>query len=447
MSWNNGVVWSEGMFVLPQHFQQADRHVERLVRQRVAALRPFPWGLTELEINRDLLSVGRFAVTRCAGVLEDGTPFSIPDDAPPPPVLELPDNLRDCLVHLTLPIVHPGGVEVELGDDERTPARWRAEEVEVPDTTGGGPGRARLHVARPRLRYALDTDSRVDMVGLPLARVAEVRADRSVVLDDRHIPPCLTARASGVLTGWLDELRGLLRQRAGTLAGRVSESGVKGVAEFGDYLLLMILNRYEPLFSHLAEIGAIHPEDFYRVCVEAAGELATIFQRSRRPPAFPAYRHDDLRESFAPVIAELRYALTAMIETTAIQLQLQQTKFGIWYAPLTDRTLLSNCSFVLAVKAATAVELLRQTFPGQVKIGPGEQIRDLITSASRGILVRPLPVAPRQIPYHAGKVYFEFERSGPQWEAMRTAGGFALHVAGDFPQIEMDLWAIRETAS
>lgn len=448
MSWDNRVVWSEGMFVLPQHFQQADRYVERLVRARVAALRSFPWGLTGLEINRNLLATGQFAVTRCSGVLEDGTPFSIPDDASPPPAFDVPENTRDCIIYLTLPIVHPGGVEMELDDVAQTVARYSAQEMEVGDSVGSAGGsKARLHVGRLRLRYALETDPRADTISIGLARIVEVRPDRSVVLDDRYIPPILTAAASPVLTGFLTELHGLLRQRAVALAGRVSESGVKGVAEFADYLLLLVLNRYEPVIAHLAQIGAIHPEDFFRTCVQIAGELASIFAKSRRPPEFPVYRHDDLQKSFAPVMSELRHALTMMIDSAATQLMLQQTKFGIWYAPLTDRTMLSNTSFVLAVKSAAAVETLRATFPGQVKIGPGDQIRDLITSASRGIHIRALPVAPRQIPYHAGKVYFEFERNGPQWDAMRSSGGFAIHIAGDFPNIEMDLWAIREVTS
>jgi type VI secretion system protein ImpJ len=40
MSWDNRVVWSEGLFLRPQHFQQADRYFENLVRRRAANLRP-----------------------------------------------------------------------------------------------------------------------------------------------------------------------------------------------------------------------------------------------------------------------------------------------------------------------------------------------------------------------------------------------------------------------
>ncbi len=34
MSWHNKVVWSEGLFLRPQHFQQQDRYIEHLVDGR-----------------------------------------------------------------------------------------------------------------------------------------------------------------------------------------------------------------------------------------------------------------------------------------------------------------------------------------------------------------------------------------------------------------------------
>ncbi|MDG4584969.1 MAG: type VI secretion system baseplate subunit TssK, partial [Candidatus Competibacter sp.] len=45
MSWYSKVVWSEGMFLRPQHFQQQDRYLEALVRQSCRHLRPYDWGV------------------------------------------------------------------------------------------------------------------------------------------------------------------------------------------------------------------------------------------------------------------------------------------------------------------------------------------------------------------------------------------------------------------
>ncbi|MGH7084835.1 MAG: type VI secretion system baseplate subunit TssK, partial [Acetobacteraceae bacterium] len=31
----------------------------------------------------------------------------------------------------------------------------------------------------------------------------------------------------------------------------------------------------------------------------------------------------------------------------------------------------------------------------------------------------------------------------PHWQQMQSSGGFAIHVSGDFPNLRVELWAIR----
>ncbi|MCB1958714.1 MAG: type VI secretion system baseplate subunit TssK, partial [Rhodocyclaceae bacterium] len=107
MSWDNKVVWSEGMFLRTQHFQQADRHTEWQVRSALAAARAHPWGVTDLQINREMLAAGKFAISRAAGMFEDGTPFTLPDGADHPAPLDLADSVRNCTVYLGLPVRQP----------------------------------------------------------------------------------------------------------------------------------------------------------------------------------------------------------------------------------------------------------------------------------------------------------------------------------------------------
>ena len=95
MSWTNRVVWQEGMFLRTQHFQQQDRWTEQLVRGRVQALRPHPWGLVDYALDRDLLGTGRFALASATGVFEDGTPFALPGETDHPAPLELPESARN----------------------------------------------------------------------------------------------------------------------------------------------------------------------------------------------------------------------------------------------------------------------------------------------------------------------------------------------------------------
>ena len=444
MSWENKVVWTEGLFLQPQHLQQQERYFDRLVRSSTAALRPFGWGLTSLDLDTDMLTLGKFALRAAAGVLPDGTPFSMPDDVDPPRPIDLPETTRNTVVYLQLPTRQSGGVETAPPQLVETVARFATGELEAADTNAGYTGSATVPVGKLRLRYALEHEARSGFTALGLARIVEVRADKSTVLDDAFIPPLLTLSASGVLGGFISQLQGLLHHRAEALAGRVSETTTRGTAEISDYLLLQLCNRSEPLITHLAAVAQqLHPEDFYRVAVGLAGELATFTETRKRPVAFPPYRHEDLQATFRPVIAALRQALSAVLEQTAVPIPLQERKFGIRVGPILDRSLVTEATWVLAVKAQMPAETLRRTFPNLCKIGPVEQIRELITVALPGIAARALPVAPRQLPYYAGTSYFELDRSSPYWAALSRSGGVAIQVSGDLPGLEIECWAIR----
>ncbi len=440
---DNRVIWSEGMFIRAQHFQQEAHYFERLVRQRSAGVRPFAWGLTQCEINRELLATGRFALTRAQGIFADGTPFSLPGDDDHPTPLLLPENTRDTPVYLTVPVRQPGGVETSGAEDGETVARYRPVEFEARDTTEGSSSLAPIRVGKLRLRYQLGTADLAGFHTLGLGHVVEVRPDRAIVLDERYIPPVMDCAAATALVGFLNEVTGLLHHRGEALATRVS-GAARGVAEISDFLLLQAVNRAEPLFAYLSTGAEIHPETAYSAAIALVGELATFTADNRRPPALPPYRHDALRQSFQPLLDALRAALSAVLEQSAQQIPLVEHKYGIRVGTVVDRSLIGTSTFVLAVKASMPTERLMRTFPMQIKIGPVEQIRDLVNAALPGITLRPMPVAPRQIPYHTGMAYFEFDRLSPLWKPLAVSGGVALHVAGDFPDLELEFWAIKD---
>jgi type VI secretion system protein ImpJ len=443
MSWDNKVIWSEGLFLRPQHFQQADRYVEKLVRSRLAALRPYTWGITELKLNREMLTLGKFAIDVARGVLEDGTPFSIPDDADHPAPLDIPETTRNSIIYLALPGYQPGALEAGPANAPESATRFAVHEQEITDAIAAGSAPVGIEVGKLRLRLVFEGAERAGLICLGLARIAEVRADKQVVLDDTFLSPTLDCAASKNLAAFLVEIHGLLHHRGEALGGRVADSGTKGVAEIADFMLLQVINKYEPLFAHLHSAQHIHPETFYGVALQLAGELATFMSASKRPPAFSHYRHDDLAGTFAPLMRSIRHSLSAVLEQTAIPIPLQERKYGVHVAHIGDKTLLNTAAFVLSVAADIEGERLRRQFPSHIKLGTVENIRELVNSALPGIALRPLPVAPRQIPYHVGRAYFEFDRASPHWKAMHTSGGLALHVAGDFPGLGMELWAIR----
>jgi type VI secretion system protein ImpJ len=402
------------------------------------------WGFTELTLDKDQLAIGKVAVASAQGVFPDGTPFNIPEDDRPPAALDLDMSVRECRVHLALPTRRFGEREVAEGDQREGLARYVSREFEAQDASGDLQSVAQMRVGTLRTRLLLETDQREEYACLGVAHVIEVKADRSVALHKTYVPPVLDYQVSAPLSGFINELRGLLHHRGEALAGRVTASGRGGAAEIAEFLFLQAVNRYEPIAAHLAGLTGLHPEQLYRVLIEIAGELSTFTHASKRPPQFTPYRHDDLRGVFEPVMASLRESLGAVIEQTAILIPLKEPRYGIRAAPLADRALLGSANFVLAVRADIPTEELRAHFPAQTKIGAVEKIRDLVMTQLPGVGLRPLPVAPRQIPYHADFVYFELDRASEYWPNMQDSGGFAIHVGGEIHGLDMQFWAIRK---
>lgn len=444
MSLDSKVIWSEGMFLNPQHFQQQDRYFEQQISSRISAISSYGWGIQEFEIDQQLLPLGKVSLLRAKGVFPDGTPFNFPSIDDIPDVLEVPENTLNTRVYLAIPLKRAGAVEVQPQESQRGLARYYPSDVSARNIVSDDGDSQNLQVGKLRLRLMLETDDISGYAVIGIMKISESREDKNVLLDDGYFATTVDCKVVPKLNGFLLELSGLLRQRAEAIAGRLADAKRGGTAEISDYMMLQLMNRLEPLTSHLAQVNGLHPVDFYREIVQMAGEIATFVMPEKRPPVFPKYLHDNLQATFLPVMATLRKCLSMVYEQSAISITLIEKKFGIRVAAITDRSLLGSAAFILAVRADIPDEVIRNRFPAQIKLGPVERIRELVNAAMPGITLKPLPVAPRQIPFRSNTVYFELEKKSAFWADLSNSGGFALHVGGDFPGIEFEFWAIRQ---
>lgn len=448
----NKVVWSEGLFLRPQHFQRAEAYFENLIDQKFDANSAYSYGYTELKIDQELLRFGKIGLAAASGLFPDGTPFDVPGEVAAPVPFDLPDDAKNAVVMLALPMRRPGMPEMAFDVAEGSAlVRYFAQDEEARDAVFEMESTAELKVGRLNLKIVLRDEMIPAMSGLAFARVREKRSDGQVILDDQFIPTVIDCRASLRLFDLAKEVLGLLKHRSQALAERVSQPGSRGVADFADFLLLQLCNRWEPLYAHLVERTRLHPEHFYCQLLQMAGELATFGREerggiSRKSAEFVPYRHDEPELTFRAVMEEIRRALTRLIDQTAIPIQLVSRGPGVFVGSVPDVHLLRGAAFMLAVNADVPSELLRTQFPTQVKIGPVEKLRDLVMSQLPGIVVQVQPVAPREIPYHAGFTYFELDRKSEFWKGMEASKVIAMHIAGDFPGLQLELWAIRRAA-
>lgn len=439
MSYKNKIIWSEGLFLKPQHFQQHDRYLEHYVEARSRALRNHSWGFEELALDVEQLAVGKIAISQARGVLPDGTPFDIPDQDRTPAPMDIDESVRDRRIYLALPVRREGEVEFSSSEEEGL-ARFVVREISARDVSDYGQDIAEMRVGSLRTRLLSSTDQRQDYVCLGIAHVLEAKADRSVTIDRKYVPPILNVQTAPFLARFVSELQGLLHQRGEALAGRVTAS--QG-GDFANILILQSVNRYEPVVAHLAQLNNLHPEEFFRLLLEMAGDLSTTLSGgARRPPEFPQYNHDELSSCFLPVMDVLRELFGKVVELPFVEIALEKGRVGFHRGLIEDRSLLGHADFVLAVRADITSEELRVDLPPQIKVSSVEGLKDLFEAGISGIPISPLPVKPPELPTLANCVYFQLERSSEHWPSLTNSGGFGIYVGGEFPGLNMQLFAI-----
>ena len=444
MTGKNRVAWREGMFLRPQHFQAQERYFDAQIRARVDSVQPYAWGFTSVTVDEDLASLGKFGLLRAAGVLPDGTAFSIPDEIPPPPPLDVPPDARDAVVSLTLPAAQRGAVEFREAEAASDEARFAVAEQDVPDAFSDDTVTEPIEFGLPNIRFGVTRDQTYGRVTLGIARVREV-SNKKLIFDDRYIPPTLDIAAAVRLTGGLTDIIGRVEQRAEELAVRAVEATDGGSETFASFLLLQVLNRWLPMLRHLEALPTIHPERLFETLVGMAGELATLIRPDRKPPALPLYDHENPQACFEPVFDLLQSMLSAVFERSAVQLPLEEKGPGAYVCTITDHNLFKTGYFYLAVAASVPVEEIRRVFPSVAKIAAVQKMKQIVESALPGVPLRHVPTPPPQIRVLPGHVYFELDRSVRDWRDFATAPGLGLHVAGEWPELRLELWCVKRS--
>ncbi|OCX58182.1 type VI secretion system-associated protein [Thioclava sp. SK-1] len=444
MSWYSKVAWKEGLFLQPQHLQQSDRYLEHLIRARTQAITPYPWGLSELRFNRDMLQQGQIAVTAVAGIMPDGTPFDAPGSVPLPVPVKVPeDEAQGLQIWLTLPDPSINGQDVAPdGADNAT--RYRLAAEAVADNASATRSEQMVEIAQPRLELVARNTPRPGYQNIRLGRIIELR-DGIVTLDDTQPPVGLVLSVHAVYEGYLSRVIGWIEAKLETLARYASDPSSGGGMQATDYLMLMVLNRELPVLRHLKGMAHVHPERLYEKLISLAGELATFDQGARRAPDYATYRHDDPKDSFTPVVQDIQRFLSRDVGR-AVRLDLQEVRANSYAAMVNDRTLFSQATFVLEVSSGVPLTQVQQQFPQLCKVGPSTRMKQIITNNLPGIGLVHLPNPPRQIRVVSSNVYFLLDKSTDLWREFSTAPAVGLHFAGNWPDLKLELWAIPESA-
>jgi len=437
MSERNRVVWSEGLYLRTQHFQQQDRHAEALVR---AALQTAPWqpfGFTRVELDRAALDAGQIAIRAAAGLFPDGTPFAIPDTAAPPPPVKVTAAMAG-VAHLALPVEQPGVATMDPAHAEPSGARYKGEIVELRDTIRNGADPAEVEIAKLNLRVLAPGEALAGFITLPLARVEGLRADGSVALADGDLPPALTIAAHSWYAGFLQEVVTGLDRIAEAHGGLVLGGAGRSIENL---LILELANAARPRFAHALAQNITHPCALYEELVSLAGRMATYGSSSRRLSDLPAYDHLDPAAAFGPLADTLRSLMLSLrhVEPKSRALPVAKHSQNIWKVRIDNPDILRSSRIVLRVGSDLSEDMLRRLFVDQATVGAADAFEMLWKSRLPGIALKPLHSQPREIPYDGERLCLELNQKSEHFAQLLNAPGFVIGISGQLdsePQID-----------
>jgi type VI secretion system protein ImpJ len=446
MSRARNVVWSEGLFLTPHLFQQADRYRESLLNFRLKRLAPFYWGLSSLEIDREGLPNGFFTVYSFSGVMPDGLAVQIPDEDNAPEVRSVKSffapSAEKLDVYLAIPANHADALNFQLKNGAPGRAvRYGMEMVRVADETVEG-NECEIPVANKNFQVLFAGESLEDKIWIKIAELGRT-ATGEVTLRESYIPPAISLAASGTLMAILHRILEMLSAKSSALSQQRRHIAEFGASDVANFWLLHTVNSYLPVLSHLYTEAKHHPEQLYLVLAQLVGELST-FSLQADPRDIPRYDHENLFKTFDELEQKIRFLLETMIPAKYVIIPLVKTPQQ-WYAgQIHDDRLLATAQFYLAANAQVAPGRLIDDVPAKAKFSSPDEVSALIGRAVPGVALTHEPIPPSAIPVKPGFKYYHLHTSGRWWEAICKAKSVALYLPDEFPDLKVELVAIRE---
>lgn len=446
MSGHNRVMWSEGMFLLPQHFQYQDEYHQHQLAEFGHRTSPFHWGVQQIEIDEDALAQGVLAFRRVKLVFPDGTLYDAPQHDPLPASRDLNALTRESrlTVHAALRQVEPYAVNCaeDAHDARATNPRFRRHFAQLPDVNEGTP-ESELTLMPLNVVILIEGDSLDGYTHCALTALSRV-ASGGFGVERRFVPPVMHLQSH-------DELMTIVRRLTGALMAKHDAIGMRRreradqVAEFGSgdislFWLLHTVNRVYPQLAHLLAHPQLPPERLYRVIADLAGSLMT-FSMQYRLTDIPDYDHKAPAISLYRLDEMVRELLDTVIPDKYIPIALEQTKPSYYLGRLHDARLV-DADFYIAVHADMPGSQLLELVPRAFKVGSPEDIEVVVNSAMPGGLLAHAPRLPPSIPVRLDNHYFALEPNGAMYDRMMAAHAIAFYVPSGFQNLKIELMAV-----
>ena len=456
MKYLSRVVWSEGMYLGPHHFQAQSRYFEDSIRFAISSLWYEPWGLLGAQLDSEALKNGTAALVHARGIFPDGLAFQMPEsDALPEPrnIVDLFPPVRDSIgLALAVAPRRPERSNTALGEGfgengaANAALRYRAQTEMLYDETTGRDEKP-VDLGRKNIELRVDTEPAGDRLHVPIARIIRDSAGR-FAYDPNFIPPCLELSSSPRLMALLQRLIEILGEKSvrftrAAPGGRERSWTEFSTREIAQFWLLHTVNSALAPLRHQFMTKRGHPEQLFVEMLRLAGALCT-FAFDSHPRQLPLYEHNNLEKCFGELDHHIRTHLDTIVPTDYIEIPLVKRADYFYEAEIADQRVLDRARWIFAIHSPISEPEVIAKTPQLVKLCSKQFVPQLVKRALPGMALTHLPVPPATIPVRADTQYFNVSRTGPCWDHIVQTRQIGLYVPGELPEPAVELLVITE---
>lgn len=443
------VLWGEGLFLRPQHFQRQDAYFEWRLAEIASSLHPYAWGVRQLQIDTDALSSGLLRVERLHVILPDGEVIIAPQDDPLPAPISLAQlgaESPELLFYAALAPMRSAGSNFTADSESSDGAvRYAQRNQSAPDLFTQA-AEAEIATVHKVIRLLPDSAPRDHLVSMPLCRIRR-NATGGYEWDQRFVAPSISIESSPSLRNLLRRLLDSLQAKVNALYGFHREPS-RHVIEFrsGDIASFWLLHTSSSAFaslSHLYQQPGLHPERLFQQLLELAGALMT-FSKSFTLADLPSYQHAQPGPPFARLETIIHELLETVISTRYFSIALRESKPSFYSGVLDTERITPQTTLLLGVKAALSPSELVEIIPLRFKAGAPDDVDKLVLSAMSGIRITHLPQVPAAIPVRPGCYYFELGSKSSLYERMLKAQSISIYAPSGIKELDLELFALNQ---
>ena len=448
MSMPAKVLWGEGLFLRPQHFQQQDRYHEGRLHRTAAAAHPYLWGVAEVRWDLAALKTDTLRLEALSLIFRDGEIVDAPaSDLLPPPVdlAALPPTQQTVTYFAALPILNDAGRNVapSEGGSAAAGARYTQLDHDTSDLFTSAMA-AELAYLKKSLRLISDAEAHGSYETLPLVRLRRA-VTGGFEIDPGFIPPSLSIAAAPAIRGVLEHLVEALQAKVDALHGHHREPS-KNVIEFrsGDvssFWLLHTVSTAAAALMHYVRHPELHPERLFEAMLGLAGALMS-YSKHYTLASLPAYAHAQPGAGFAELDHIVRELLDTVISAKYFSIALAETKPSYHLGKLDSGKIDQKTTLYLAIRASMPAIELVEIVPLRVKVGAPEDVDKCVLSALPGVKLVHAPQVPAAVPVRPDTYYFAVDNRGALYEQMLKAQSISIYVPAGIRDLQLELIAV-----